>query len=357
MTDLTAQAPPLISVVIPCFNYQDYVGHAIECVLAQDYEHKELIVIDDGSSDDSASVIARYADRARVIAQPNQGHIASCNRGFAESRGELVIFLDADDLLEPDALSSVAAAWSTEFAKVQYDLKIIDAAGVDSGRRFCNFTGEYSAVRVAETFRRTGTYRWPVTVGNAYARWFLEAVFPLTIEASPDGFLNTIAPVYGKIATIPRVLASYRVHGKNRWSSHGSDHARLPERIDKRRGEVSTLREHAQRRGALVPDVNVLDHEIAFINYRLMAHRLGLDYHGRAEDTPLALATKAGRLLLFERYPARLSLAHLFWFGLLALSPRSVAEQLIELRFNRMHLKKWLASKLAHLQKGPQRAA
>jgi glycosyltransferase involved in cell wall biosynthesis len=357
MTHASPSTAPLISVVIPCFNYASYVASAIECVLEQGYENKELIVINDGSSDDSLSIISRYADRARILDQPNQGHIATCNRGFAESRGALVIFLDADDLLEPDALERVAAAWSEGYAKVQYDLKIIDAAGVDSGRKFCHFTGEYSASRVAQTFQRTGTYRWPVTVGNAYSRVFLQAVFPLTIKASPDGFLNTLAPLYGKIATIPRALGSYRVHGKNRWSSRGSDHARLPERIDKRRGEVALMREHAERRGLFVPDVNVLDHEIAFINYRLMAHRLGLDYHGKHADTPVALAVKAARLLLFERYPWSLSLAHLLWFWLLAISPRFVVEELIGLRFNRMHMKKLVGAKVAHLRKALQRAA
>jgi glycosyltransferase involved in cell wall biosynthesis len=356
MTDITCAAPPLISVVIPCFNYANYVASAIECVLCQDYPNKEVIVINDGSSDDSLSVISRYADRVRVIEQPNRGHIASCNRGFAESEGAIVIFLDADDLLEPDALSCVAAAWSKSYAKVQYDLKIIDAEGKDCGRRFCNFEGEYSPQQVSDCFKRTGTYRWPVTAGNAYSRWFLQAVFPLTIKASPDGFLNTIAPVYGPIATISRVLGCYRVHGANRWSSNGSDLARLPERIHKRQGEVSLMREHASLRGVAVPELNVLDHEIAFINYRLMAHRLGLDYQDKAADSSLALLGSAGRVLLSERYPLRLSLAHLLWFSVLALSPSALARQLIDLRFQRMQLRKSFESKLARLRRTLQRA-
>lgn len=357
MTNTSPAVLPLISVVIPCYNYANYVASAIECVLAQDYANKELIVINDGSSDDSLSVIVRYAERARVIDQPNRGHIASCNRGFAESSGELVIFLDADDLLEPDALSRVAAAWSKEHAKVQYDLRIIDAAGDDCGRRFCNFEGEYSPEQVSERFRRTGTYRWPVTAGNAYSRWFLQAVFPLTIQASPDGFLNTIAPVYGKVATVSRVLACYRVHGKNRWSSNGSDLERLPERIRKRHDEVALMREHARRRGVEVPDLNVLDHEIAFVNYRLMAYRLGLDYLGKGADSRFGLALAAGRVLWGERYPLRLGLAHLIWFSLLALSPRGLARKLIELRFNRRQFQKAVDSKLAGLRRTLQRAA
>jgi glycosyltransferase involved in cell wall biosynthesis len=280
-------------------------------------------------------VLSRFEGRITLIDQPNRGSIAAYNRGFAASTGDVIVLLDADDLLEPDALESVAAVWTESVAKVQWDLKIIDAQGRNLGRKFCNFDASYDAARVRDSFRRTGTYRWPVSVGNAYARWFAEAVFPLSAEHGPDGALNTIAPVYGDVVTIPRPLASYRIHGKNLWSNTGTDLQRLPERIRQRASEVALMQRHARERGVALPDQNALDHEIAFVNYRLMAKALGLSYDGSGGDTRAGLLSQALRVLKNERYPARLSVAHAVWFGALALAPRAPAERLMRLRFQR----------------------
>src|SRR4051794_29602918 len=71
------ESEPLISVVITCFNYAKYVAGAIECVLRQGYPHKELVVVNDGSTDASLSIIQRYAERLTLVDQPNQGSIAA----------------------------------------------------------------------------------------------------------------------------------------------------------------------------------------------------------------------------------------------------------------------------------------
>lgn len=329
-------APGLrFSVIVTCYNYGQYVAAAVESALSQSYPHVEVVVVNDGSQDDSLQVLSRFGGRIKLIDQPNQGSIPAYNRGFVESTGDVIVLLDADDLLEPDALSSVAAVWSDALAKVQWDLRIIDAQGRDLRRKFCNFDASYDAARVRDSFRRTGTYRWPVSVGNAYARWFAEAVFPLASEHGPDGALNTVAPVYGEVATIARPLASYRIHGKNLWSNTGSDLQRLPERISQRAAEISLMQQHARRRGVSVPEQNALDHEIAFVNYRLMAKALGLDYEGARSDTRARLLQQAFRVLRQERYPARLGLAHAAWFSALAVSPRGPAQQLMRLRFQR----------------------
>lgn len=326
---------PKISVVIPCFNYARYVGAAIESALAQDHARKEVVVVNDGSTDDSLRIIQRYAGQVVVIDQPNQGSIAAYNRGFAESSGDVVIFLDADDLLEPGALSQVAAHWSPACAKLQYDLKIIDAEGRDSGRRFCNFADGYGSAQARSAFLRTGTYRWPVTTGNAYSRWFLDLMFPLNIEHGPDGLLNTVAPVYGDVTVLPQVLGAYRVHGANMWASDGADHARLPFRIHTRQREVAFMRLHARQRGVFVPAANVLDAELPFLNYRLMALKLELPYSGQEHDSPWTLVLRAWRLVASEPLPLKHRLGHVGWFGLLALAPRRAAQGLIRLRFNR----------------------
>ncbi|HKO52361.1 MAG TPA: glycosyltransferase family A protein, partial [Polyangiaceae bacterium] len=304
----------------------------------------EIIVVNDGSTDQSLAVISRYVNRVLVIDQPNQGHIAAYNRGFASSRGEIVVFLDADDLLAPEALSEAARAWSPECAKVQFDLSLIAGDGTDLGRRFCYFDATYDSARVRGSFLRTGTYRWPVTVGNAYARWFVDAAFPLALDhVGPDGALNTLAPVYGEVITIPKPLGCYRLHGANKWTTSPSTDLRLPVRIRNRRREVADMRWHAAQRGVPVPAGDVLDHELAFVNYRLSALVLGLDYEGRATDSRFRLFRAAGEVLRSERLPLKVAVAHALWFTALLVTPRPLARGLIHLRSNRTAVKSSVA--------------
>jgi glycosyltransferase involved in cell wall biosynthesis len=97
------QTAPLVSVVIPCFDQAHFLSDAIESVLAQAFRGFELLVVDDGSVDNSYEVARRYAD-VRPLRQANRGVAAARNLGLAESRGTFSIFLDADDRLLPHAL-------------------------------------------------------------------------------------------------------------------------------------------------------------------------------------------------------------------------------------------------------------
>ena len=96
-------SPPPISVVIPAFNEERYIGDAIESVLAQTLPASEVIVVDDGSTDETAAIAAGY-EGVRVLSQPNRGLGAARNAGFAASSGELLAFHDADDLMLPGKL-------------------------------------------------------------------------------------------------------------------------------------------------------------------------------------------------------------------------------------------------------------
>ena len=94
---------PLVSVILPVYNGERFVAEAVESVLAQTYTPLELIVIDDGSTDTSAEILARYP-AARLIRQPNAGVAAARNRGIAESSGEILAFIDQDDRWRSDKL-------------------------------------------------------------------------------------------------------------------------------------------------------------------------------------------------------------------------------------------------------------
>lgn len=94
-----------ISVVIPCYNAESFIGEAIESVLAQSIPVREVIVVDDGSTDDSAKIIRGLRSPVvQLIQQPNQGESIARNRGIEEATGEWIAFLDADDIWKPDKL-------------------------------------------------------------------------------------------------------------------------------------------------------------------------------------------------------------------------------------------------------------
>jgi glycosyltransferase involved in cell wall biosynthesis len=99
--------PVKVSVIVPTYNRAQSIGNAIQSVLDQSYTDLELIVVDDGSKDDTAERIAAFTDpRLRYIRQPNGGVSAARNRGVAEARGELVAFLDSDDIWKPEKLAA-----------------------------------------------------------------------------------------------------------------------------------------------------------------------------------------------------------------------------------------------------------
>src|ERR671912_965329 len=93
----------LVSVVIPCYNQAHFLGEAIESVLSQTYPHFEIVVVDDGSTDNTQEVAARYPG-VRYIRQENQGLAGARNAGIRRSNGSYLVFLDADDRLLPEAL-------------------------------------------------------------------------------------------------------------------------------------------------------------------------------------------------------------------------------------------------------------
>jgi glycosyltransferase involved in cell wall biosynthesis len=92
---------PTITAVIPTFNRAQYVGEAIDSILAQTQPVSEIIVVDDGSTDDTAEIIKKYGPAIRCISQQNRGPAAARNRGIREARGDFVAFLDSDDLWVP----------------------------------------------------------------------------------------------------------------------------------------------------------------------------------------------------------------------------------------------------------------
>lgn len=142
MPALAPQRCPMVTVVIPSFNMGWCVGVAIESVLNQDHPATEVVVVDDGSTDDTQQRLKAYGGRIIVVSQPNRGLAAARNAGVMQARGELVVFLDADDLLLPGKLSAQAEALQAhpEWSAVYSDGWLATLQGRRIGRFSAEFT-------------------------------------------------------------------------------------------------------------------------------------------------------------------------------------------------------------------------
>src|SRR4051812_20304329 len=128
--------PALASVIVNNHNYGRFLPFAIDSALAQTYRPLEVIVVDDGSTDDSRDIISGYLPHIQPVLKSNGGQASALNAGFAASHGDVVLFLDADDVLFPSAVSNAVSLLSEAgISKVQWPLEVIDQAGSRTGER------------------------------------------------------------------------------------------------------------------------------------------------------------------------------------------------------------------------------
>jgi hypothetical protein len=141
MKGLSAQ--PLVSVVLDNYNYGQYLEAAIGSVFSQTYTHFELIVVDDGSTDNSREIAEKFADKAVLVFKENGGQASALNAGVARARGEIVCFLDSDDLWLPEKLQRVVEVFrqSPTIGWVRHKLSVVNSALEPIGTQVPEFQG------------------------------------------------------------------------------------------------------------------------------------------------------------------------------------------------------------------------
>jgi GT2 family glycosyltransferase len=210
-------AAPAVSVVIPCFDYGRFLRDAVDSVQKQTFGDFEIVVVDDGSVDETPVVVASLAD-VRHIRQAHQGLSAARNAGWRSSRGRYLVFLDADDRLLPHALQvgvEQAQAHSAA-AFVSGHHLIIDAAGVRVARveRPCVTSDHYAALLRANYIGMHATV--------VYRREALDRFggFDPTLRACEDYDLFLRMARQAPVACHPEFVAEYRSHGANMSRDH-----------------------------------------------------------------------------------------------------------------------------------------
>jgi glycosyltransferase involved in cell wall biosynthesis len=330
---------PKVSVIVDNYNYARFLGQTIDSVIAQDYPHVELIVVDDGSTDDSRSVIERYGSRLLPVFQRNGGQAAAFNAGFARSTGELILFLDSDDVLWPECLSEVTARWRRGLAKLHFNLEFIDSEGGRIGQTF--FQRPLPSGDLRKSALATGIVESMPTSGNVFSRKFLDTVMPVPESAwkrGPDVYLFNLAALAGETAAIDRPLGGYRVHGSNMSSVVRGITVNLTDLkilLERERQTDHLLAANARRFG-LEYRIGTLTSSFAHLQqlsiYQKLCH--GLDEPTRKERWHTFLSTAAA-LLSCKSMPMTKRIAVLAWTLCVFCAPRWLAEKLIVAGYRR----------------------
>lgn len=217
-------ALPLVSILINNFNYARFLRDAIDSALAQTYPNVEVVVVDDGSTDDSRDIIASFSDRIRPVLKENGGQASAFNAGLRACRGELIALLDSDDTFAPEKVARcVDAAMRHPAAQMIYHrVQTIDAWGTPSGKPTPPTI--YNGCIATRVRRGGGTWYYAPTSGQVFRRVFLERICPVPEDlyrTSADAYVACLAGMLVSVAGIPEALTHYRVHDANAWAAGG----------------------------------------------------------------------------------------------------------------------------------------
>jgi glycosyltransferase involved in cell wall biosynthesis len=327
---------PLVSVVIANYNYGRFLRRSVDSALDQTHPRMEVVVVDDASSDDSPEVIRAYGSRVRpVLKRENGGQAAAFNAGFGACRGEVVLFLDSDDWLYPEAVGRVVRAFAPGVAKVQFRLDLVNGEGA----RIDLFPApevSFDDGDVVPLLLSSGRYETTVTSGNAFARSTLTAILPVPereFRISADGYLVTLAPLYGRVVSIEDPLGAYVQHGANNWMAiTGSGLGeRFRRSLEHDFCRYEALRRKAAERGLAVSAEPGLRDPL-HLSYRLGSLVFDPANHPARSDARANLALHGAWAARRARLPAVRRLLLAAWFLAVGFLPRRAAGSLISWR-------------------------
>ncbi len=200
---------PLVSIIMPCYNDAEYVQDAINSVLSQTYNNYELIVINDGSSDNSINILSKYKNQIILINQKNQGASRARNSGLKRAKGEYIAFLDADDYWEKDFLNLMVAKAEKDNVKLVY-CGWQHVGNYKNKEPFIPPDYEGMPNKVELMIQST---RWPIH-GVIIHKQVLAytGLFNENLTSCMDFYLWIRAATAFKIARVNKVLAYYRHH-------------------------------------------------------------------------------------------------------------------------------------------------
>lgn len=331
-------ANPAVDVVINNHDYGVFLEASIRSALAQSHRPVRVIVVDDGSSDRSREILAGQGPGVTVILKENGGQASAINAGMAESEGDVVIFLDADDVLAPDAAARAAEAFAADerVGRVQFRMETIDAEGRPTGEvkpapHLPMPSGDLREAELAYPYDLV----WMATSANAFRARTLRRILPIPESAYPvtgaDWYLVHLTALLGHVTSLDTIGAGYRVHDRNDYElgEIAIDLPHLRQAIGFAETTSRELLRLATELGLARPD-RILS--VADLANRMTSLRLDPPRHPVATDRRWGLLRDAVGACR-RRDNASLPMKALFvaWFAAMAIAPRRPARALAEL--------------------------
>jgi glycosyltransferase involved in cell wall biosynthesis len=204
-------------VIINSFNYAQYIEEAIDSVLSQDFprDQMEILVVDDGSTDDTEVRVRKYGSRLKYLYKPNGGQASALNLGFDNAQGQIILLLDADDFWLPNKIERVVREFQAnpQVGMVYHRLVELDSdSGVRSDASFSAISGV-----VCQNRRDLLSYMLYPTSALAFRRNVLVPLLPIpdALVIQADAFLASLIIFLAPVVAVNETLAVYRIHGKN----------------------------------------------------------------------------------------------------------------------------------------------
>ena len=218
---------PLVSIIINNYNYASFLKEAIDSALSQTYPLIEVVVVDDGSSDESRGVIATYGDRIISVLKENGGQASALNAGVSTSRGDILCFLDSDDYFYPDKVAQVvdffrAHGTNSNPILLHHSVAVKNLAGDDVAASFLARRLHQSPLNLYNSAKHYHFLEYIAgpTTGISINRMLADRLFPIPekgVRVSADDFIVYGSFLIGDAYSMDKRLSAYRLHGSNNW--------------------------------------------------------------------------------------------------------------------------------------------
>ena len=244
---------PYFTVLIDAYNYGHYVEEAVASVLAQDFpcEEREILVVDDGSKDDTAARLRKFGNAIRYLYKFNGGQASAFNDGFANARGEVIALLDADDVWLPEKLARLREIFeqNPDAGMAYHRLYWWDGAnGTEADRYFIPISGH-----VPESRSALLQYPMASTSCLAFRRAALEQLLPVpeTLRSQADAFLTALIIFIAPIVAVEDYLGKYRLHATNLFQTAAAKPSRdqMQHRMSMRAALLAEIQKWLYRNG------------------------------------------------------------------------------------------------------------
>jgi glycosyltransferase involved in cell wall biosynthesis len=213
---------PFFTVLIDTYNYGEYIEEAVSSAMAQDFpaEEREILVVDDGSTDDTQERLQKFGEAIRYLRKPNGGQASAFNFGLAHARGEVIALLDADDVWLPEKLGRIYEEFERHPAAgmVYHRVHLWNGTGdISEDTYFIPISG-----RVPENRRALLQYPMAGTSCLAFRREALQQLLPVpeSLRFQADAYLTALVIFVAPIAAVPEFLGKYRLHGANLFQTN-----------------------------------------------------------------------------------------------------------------------------------------